>query len=612
MARRSSNKLRGAFFALAKAALEGRLEISECLANTALEADGGGLYAAESPVPKPSASSSASVIAFARILARPFAPGAAPTPRGRVVVKMWLGPENRKKHPCFEVDALVYETFVYKRILKRVLGPGLSTNFVPFIAYASCNRDRVLQTTATRDLFGRTTSPFASAFAKLAEEYATVCDTDVPNKARFLVTQSACDAGNCTPLFNLLRQQTTQPARLNVTCIFFTLVWALHVMQKYAGVQHNDLHSANVLLRDPDPDRPTFAYAPAADEIYVVPREWMPRQAVIFDWDHASVDDSSFFDGKRNPMLDGRFCEDYGQCARRDDRYDLYTLLCNMLHCGVGSAGYDAALRFLNNDQLRDVEAAEDTYHRHLEERNLMTNVACGRRNSDVDAWLPTPREMLSRFADLRLESVARTAPDALADANRVRVFAEPHVDANAVRERIRAVARRTGIRVVAPAVAPARRTGIQVVPSMFTKHETAGDFVWMIRQPEYQRALFVFNDNESQFERFLAGDMQSGCNPGGGNAAIRPYQCETPRLAAGIPTGSIHGGGYTTLTPKVKTVIDRALTELGRVIEERGDVDRIYYSAKRDGGLGTGIFEVGDDVKKYIVDGIRRVAALY
>src|SRR5690349_16006750 len=103
------------------------------------------------------------------------------------------------------------------------------------------------------------------------------------------------------------------------------------------------------------------------------------------------------------------------------------------------------------------------------------------------------------------------------------------------------------------------RRSRVQVIGSQFSRPGTDGDFGWMIEQPEYDDALFVFNDNEPQFLAFLQSQDpgSSGCRPGGGNAVIRPYRCKHPRRAAGVPTGA--GEGYAQLTPEVKRVIDDA-----------------------------------------------------
>jgi hypothetical protein len=145
----------------------------------------------------------------------------------------------------------------------------------------------------------------------------------------------------------------------------------------------------------------------------------------------------------------------------------------------------------------------------------------------------------------------------------------------------------------------------ISVVGSVFAGRGRAGDFAWMIDQPEYADALFVFNDNEGEFrahQRHAPGARQ--CHAGGGNAVIRPYQCQDPPRAAGIPTGDSQG--YPRLTDTARAAIDDALAAI-RALLATGRYQRVFYSAADDSGaLGTGIFVVGDDVKRYIVDGLR------
>ena len=92
----------------------------------------------------------------------------------------------------------------------------------------------------------------------------------------------------------------------------------------------------------------------------------------------------------------------------------------------------------------------------------------------------------------------------------------------------------------------------VDVLRSRFTGTGQDGDFAWMITQPEYARTLFVFNDNEEEFYAHLRGGQHT-CSPGGGNAAIRPWQCRDEPHAAGVPTGSYTPGphymGYSTLS---------------------------------------------------------------
>src|SRR6516162_7862531 len=56
----------------------------------------------------------------------------------------------------------------------------------------------------------------------------------------------------------------------------------------------------------------------------------------------------------------------------------------------------------------------------------------------------------------------------------------------------------------------------------VFTGTGKLGDFAWMITQPEYQDALFIFNDNEDQFEAHRTSPESRtgpGCTHGGGTA---------------------------------------------------------------------------------------------
>jgi hypothetical protein len=146
----------------------------------------------------------------------------------------------------------------------------------------------------------------------------------------------------------------------------------------------------------------------------------------------------------------------------------------------------------------------------------------------------------------------------------------------------------------------------VQVIPSHYSDKGKEGDFGWMIERPEYSDALFIFNDNQEQFRAFMQNPSPgtSGCQDGMGNAAIRHYRCVDPPRAAGIPTGP----GYPELTEAVRRVIDEAFDVVKDLLAS-GRYQRVFYSAgKTDDDLGTRIFEVGDDVKRYIVTELRNL----
>jgi len=149
----------------------------------------------------------------------------------------------------------------------------------------------------------------------------------------------------------------------------------------------------------------------------------------------------------------------------------------------------------------------------------------------------------------------------------------------------------------------------MDIIGSIFNGRGRPGDFEWMILQPDYADALFVFNDNEEQFLAYLQDPTDPlGCARGGGNAAVRPYRCAEPVRAAGIPTGA-HGVGYGRLDEGTRQVIDDAVAVVRRLVTSRGYRRVIYSSADESGRLGTGIFDVGNDVKDYIVEQLRRLS---
>ena len=145
-----------------------------------------------------------------------------------------------------------------------------------------------------------------------------------------------------------------------------------------------------------------------------------------------------------------------------------------------------------------------------------------------------------------------------------------------------------------------------EVIASVFDKPGMAGDFFWMSRQAEHEKTLFIFNDNEEQFRAFVKGE-RSGITAGGGNAGIRPLRGLKPPRAAGVPTGS-RGGGYSRFDESTKKVIDESLSVIQELLNS-GDYERMIFSKDESSpSLGTGIFLVAEDVKKYIYDALMSI----
>lgn len=145
----------------------------------------------------------------------------------------------------------------------------------------------------------------------------------------------------------------------------------------------------------------------------------------------------------------------------------------------------------------------------------------------------------------------------------------------------------------------------VRIRKSVFQGSGCDGDFGWMIQQPEFASSLFVFNDNESQFNAFHEGEP-SGLSAGGGNAIIRPYQGFKPQRAAGVPTGD--RAGYSELSPQINQTIDRAIEYIKELLKS-GDYDEVVisYDPIFD-TIGAGIFNPHPSVKKYIYESLMAI----
>ncbi len=137
------------------------------------------------------------------------------------------------------------------------------------------------------------------------------------------------------------------------------------------------------------------------------------------------------------------------------------------------------------------------------------------------------------------------------------------------------------------------------VIPTFFEELGRHGDFAWMRMQPDHASTLFIFNDNEEQFNAYLNG-MASGFTAGAGNAIARPWRLLSPPQSAGIPTGK-KGKGYASLDAQTKTTIDQSLQVIKDLITT-GNYSQMVFSADSTlTTLGKATFEVSAEVCEYI-----------
>jgi hypothetical protein len=138
----------------------------------------------------------------------------------------------------------------------------------------------------------------------------------------------------------------------------------------------------------------------------------------------------------------------------------------------------------------------------------------------------------------------------------------------------------------------------VKVIGTIYEGNNKLGDFNWMIKQAEFKNCLFIFNDN---IEHHLSN------RKGAGNAIIRQYNKHSnlvKPMSAGIPTGTLSKGGFDELSEEVKILIDDCIIGIKELIQKY-KYDTVYFSADKNGKLGTSIFEVNKDVIDYITEKI-------
>lgn len=111
-----------------------------------------------------------------------------------------------------------------------------------------------------------------------------------------------------------------------------------------------------------------------------------------------------------------------------------------------------------------------------------------------------------------------------------------------------------------------------------FKTNDPNTDYRQMINNPDFNNALFIFNDNTSGYGT-------------GGNACIRGKD-----RALGLPTGHIESGpnqsagGFTSLV-EAETHIPPAISAISDYVSNHPEIERVFYCCDSAGLLGVGIF---------------------
>ena len=140
-----------------------------------------------------------------------------------------------------------------------------------------------------------------------------------------------------------------------------------------------------------------------------------------------------------------------------------------------------------------------------------------------------------------------------------------------------------------------------------------------VINEDIMSNSCLIFNDNVEQWAQAVSHPHVRQ-PPGGGNAAVRPWECQG--LTIGIPTGissltstifvELHG---MTRSLTGKQIVDMAITRIVNHIYDNPQIENVYYCVNNDDPLestrlGLGIFAhcTGEDVTQYISDQLQTI----
>ena len=218
-------------------------------------------------------SASPADIRFARLVAE-LVKGRFELP---ITIKVFKDLQNK------DILGLKYEALVYKFILKNILEPRFSPNFVSFVSYGCCSDNRcylMTEKVGSGAQFGKNKLFPVQPFYKLY------------------------------PTLNLRDQYK----------ILFQVVYSLEVMAKFKMV-HNDLHDSNILITILD--EPIVLKYLVENKVFVIRTIHIPY---IFDWDYSFVESL----GKNEKLTDPYFYSEHNIRNVFEPMQDIYILFCHI------------------------------------------------------------------------------------------------------------------------------------------------------------------------------------------------------------------------------------------------------------------------------------------
>ena len=201
--------------------------------------------------------------------------------------------------------SLTYEKNVYEFVTESILKPGFCNNFIPLVAFSSCDVSQIFQDISVSSLPQSQKELLMNKFRPL---------TYIPGlKMNIMITGSK----DLKSFQQLLKTNLDTLPLEEVANIIFQLLYAIWVMQHYK-MNQGDLHLGNILLEILETEK----VVPVGPELYIRTK-YIPK---IYDFDHSFVQalgPNPFY--KNNSYLAGLHAVNQFRLNQ-----DYYQLICGL------------------------------------------------------------------------------------------------------------------------------------------------------------------------------------------------------------------------------------------------------------------------------------------
>ena len=265
-------------------------------------------------------SSSPSEVFFGKILTH----SKTTNSKAPVALKMWFNwteiPEEDLPENVWEsLDSyygLMYEKNVYTYIDEKIIIPNLSPNFIPVIAFGSCDAKSVAE-----EIKDRVYPGLKEEDLHHLKQFLSSSKKAIPGLALNLMLTGSAEKGisSFDELIDIDKNSSSKLPLGERKSIIFQALYSLYLMQHFK-INHNDLHFTNVLVQSlSKPIKLSFQIGKnqvAFETKYLLK---------FFDWDRAYVKKLG-----KNPYLSNEAEVITGSKNFFQANRDFYQFLCNL------------------------------------------------------------------------------------------------------------------------------------------------------------------------------------------------------------------------------------------------------------------------------------------